>query len=77
MAKKPRFEWNVYGRRADGVDIPLGTTLAVSDKQACNQIRRRRYGDKPYCDIRLFFWAERVKTAAPGARLQSGEFLFH
>jgi hypothetical protein len=59
---KPLARWLVYGRDASGLDHFLGGTRAVSECQACNRVRRRLYGDLPYDQIPLAFWAERVVT---------------
>jgi hypothetical protein len=54
-------EWDVFGRDCNNLDRFLGSTWAVSEAQACNQVRRRVFGDKPYADIPLVIFALRVK----------------
>ena len=63
---RPRSKYSVYGRDVRGLDHFLGATVAVSERQACNQIRRRVYGDKSYAQIPLAFWAE--PAPAPSRR---------
>lgn len=66
---KPLLEWEVYGRSGSGLDQFLGKTRAVSERQACNLVRYRLYGETPYDLIPLFFWA-RVKVV-PRVQTQS------
>jgi len=71
---KPRVKWDVYGQDRDGLSIFLGQTWAISEKQACNQVRRREFGERPYADIPLAFFAVSVKTVKEYQQQQ--QFLF-
>jgi len=68
--KKPRKLWRVWGRNCDGFDIFLGETRAVSEQQACNQVRRRCYDETPYAEIPLMFWASEVVVRKPRSKQQ-------
>ena len=67
-SRKPRVVWKVYGRNDSGRVVLLGEANAVSERQACNYLRYRLYGETPYDQIPFTFLAEEKMPKMPIVR---------
>jgi len=64
-----KVRWEVYKRDGQGLDFFLGETLAVSERQACNNVRMRRWGRNMPADSLGFSLFAREKYQARQLRL--------